>query len=244
MGFSGQSICLWISGTFGVVLAIAFLVFPSLAPMSPGLTAPQVVAYYVHHTGQVRASGVILNICGVMLIPLFGVVVYQMKRIGTHCHALAYGYLSAAMGTTTLFAMAAIFWLVAAYQPTADPQVTVLLNDLAWIFFTAAPVGMMLVQNVCLGAAVYLDDRRHPIFPRWLAPYSFATALVIAPAVCSVIFKTGPLAWDGAVSFWLRNAAYAVYLVVLFVLVRQAVRRQMVEEGPAYEELPLEEAPR
>jgi hypothetical protein len=145
---------------------------------------------------------------------------------------LGYCYLTAAVSGATLFAVADLFWLVAAFRPERNPQLIMLLNDLAWITF-AAPVGMIVVQNLCLALAVYLDARPRPIFPRWVAPFSIVTAVAMAPSACAAIFRSGPLAWDGLISFWLRIGAFTLFLVVMFVVVRTAIRRQGAEERAA-----------
>jgi hypothetical protein len=163
-----------------------------------------------------------------MLIPFFMVIVVQMKRMATPSHVLAYCYLAAAANGATLLAIADIFWLVAAFRPERNPQLTQLLNDLAWLVFIA-PVGMIVVANLCLALAVWLDARAQPVFPRWVAPFSLVIAAAMAPASCAVVFRTGPLAWDGAISFWLRNIAFVLYIAVMFVVLRSAIARQAAE---------------
>src|SRR6476469_6842597 len=96
------------------------------------------------------------NICGIMLLPLFMVIVVQMKRMTTQSHVFAYCYLTAAVSGATVFALANIFYLVAAFRPERNPELTMLLNDMAWITFIA-PVGMIVGQNLLLGLAVYFD---------------------------------------------------------------------------------------
>jgi hypothetical protein len=212
---------------------IAFVAFPGfLPPMSPNLTADQVAAFYRDHTAAVQFSMVTYDLLGVMLIPFFMVIVVQMKRMTTQSHVFAYCYLTAAVSGATIFALANIFYLVAAFRPDRNPELTMLLNDMAWISFIA-PVGMIVGQNLLLGLAVYFDGGPNPVFPRWVAPFSIATAVAIAPAALAAVVKTGPLAWDGLVSFWLRNGAYATFLVVMFFVVRAALHRQAVEEGVA-----------
>jgi hypothetical protein len=235
-----QLISLWCVPVFGVVFLIAFLAFPGfLPPMSPNLTADQVAAFYREHTAAIRFSMVTYDLLGVMLIPFFMVIVVQMKRMTTQSHVFAYCYLTAAVSGATVFALANIFYLVAAFRPERNPELTMLLNDMAWITFIA-PVGMIVGQNLLLGLAVYFDTSQSrprssagPVFPRWVGHFSVATALAIAPAAMAAIVKTGPLAWDGLLSFWLRNGAYAVFLVVMFFVVRAALQRQAVSEGVA-----------
>jgi hypothetical protein len=226
-----QWISLWIVPFFGAILLIAFLAFPGFfPPMSPGMTADQVADFYAQNTTMIRFSMIVFNLCAIMLIPFFMVIVVQMKRMSLPSHVLAYSYLAAASTGATLFAIADIFWLIAAYRPARDPQLILLLNDMAWLVFIA-PVGAIVVQNLCLALAVYLDARPRPIFPRWVAPFNLLTAAAMTPAVCAVVFKTGPMAWDGVVSFWLRIGAFAVYIAVMFFVVRTAISRQAVEQA-------------
>ena len=226
-----QLISLWTVPVFGVVYVIAFIAFPGfLPPMSPNLTADQVATFYREHTSAVQFSMVTYDLLGVMLIPFFMVIVVQMKRMATQSHVFAYCYLTAVVSGATIFALANIFYLVAAFRPDRNPELTMLLNDMAWITFIA-PVGMIVGQNLLLGLAIYFDRGPHAVFPRWVGYFSIATAVAIAPAALAAIVKTGPFAWDGLVSFWLRNGAYATFLVVMFFVVRAALQRQAVEEG-------------
>ncbi|OBI40726.1 hypothetical protein A5707_08490 [Mycobacterium kyorinense] len=222
----GQLICLWMTPVVGAVLVIAFLAFPGFfPPMSPRMTADQVAGFYAHNTTMIRFSMITYNLFGIMLIPLFALIVVQMKRMATPNQVLAYCYLTAAVSGATLFALADIFWLVAAYRPERNPQLIQLLNDLAWITFIA-PVGMLVVQNLCLAVAVYLDAQPRPIFPRWVGAFSLATAAAMTPAAGAAVFRSGPLAWDGVVSFWVRIGAFAVNVAVMFVVVRRAIKQQ------------------
>jgi hypothetical protein len=228
-----QLISLWMAPVFGAVLLIAFLAFPGFfPPMSPAMTAEQVAQFYRDNTAMIRFSMITFNLCGVMLLPFFMVIVIQMKRMATQSHVFAYCYLTAAVSGATLYALADIFYLVAAFRPYRNPELVMLLNDMAWMIFIA-PVGAFVAQNVFLGLAIYFDDGPNPVFPRWVGHYAIATAMAMAPAAGAAVFTTGPLAWNGAVSFWLRNGAFALFVVVMFVVLRHVLHRQAAEEGVA-----------
>jgi hypothetical protein len=235
MDVRAQRISLWITPLFGGILLLAFFSFPGFfPPMSPEMTADQVATFYAQNTAMIRFSMITFNLCAIMLIPFFMTIVLQIKRMALPSHLLAYSYLACIAGAATLFAIADIFWLIAAYRPERNPELVLLCNDMAWLIFIA-PVGMVVVANLCLALAVYLDARPEPVFPRWVAYFSIATALAMTPAACAVIFKTGPLAWDGAISYWLRLGAFALNIAVLFVALRTAINRQASEgaaEGP------------
>jgi hypothetical protein len=98
---------------------------------------------------DLRFSMITFNLCGVMLLPFFMVIVVQMKRMATQSHVFAYCYLTAAVSGTTLFALSAIYYLVAAFRPDRSPELVMLLNDMAWVIFIA-PVGMLVGQNLLL----------------------------------------------------------------------------------------------
>lgn len=227
---TGQWVALWLAAVFGLVLLVAFVSFPGfLPPMSPQMSADEVAAFYRDNQAMIRFSMIVFNLCGVMLVPFFMVIVVQMKRMATPSQVLAYAYLSAVAGGVTLFAVADLMWLIGAFRPDRDPQLVLLLNDLAWIVFTA-PVGMVVAANFCLALAVFLDAHPQPIFPRWVAPFSIVTGLAMTPAAAGAIVRTGPFAWDGVVSFWLRLGAYSLFVAVMFFVLRRAIERQTVEQ--------------
>lgn len=226
-----QWVSLWTGPAVGTVLLIALLAFPGFwPPLSPLLPAEQVAAFYAENTAWIRFSQVTFNLCGIMILPFFMVIVAQMKRMKTQSHVFAYCYLTAIVSGATIFALSNIFFLVAAFRPGRDPEVVMVLNDLAWIVFIA-PVGMVVTQFVLLAVAVYFDDGPDPVFPRWVGHYSLATGIAMIPAAGAAVFHSGPLAWDGLLSFWLRNGAFAVFVIVMFFVLRRAVLRQAREEA-------------
>ncbi|BBY76286.1 hypothetical protein MPRF_31850 [Mycolicibacterium parafortuitum] len=228
-----QLIALWTAPVFGVVLLIAFVAFPGfLPPMSPQMSADEVAGFYADNTALIRFSMITYNLCAIMLLPFFMVIVVQMKRMTTQSHALAYCYLTAAVSGATLFALADIFYLVAAFRPDRNPELLLLLNDLAWITLVA-PVGMLVAQNLLLGLAVYLDTGPNAVFPRWVGHFAVLTGVAMAPAAAAAVFRTGPLAWDGEISFWLRFVAFAVFVAVMFFVLRNTLHRQAVQEQVA-----------
>lgn len=230
MDLRPQWISLWLTPFFGAILLCAFIAFPGfLPPMSPQMPAEKVAEFYAQNASMIRFSMITFNLCAIMLIPFFMTVVVQMKRMSLPSHLLAYSYLAAASTGATLFAIADIFWLIATFRPNRDPQLILLLNDMAWLVFTA-PIGAVVVMNLSLALAVYLDARPQPIFPRWVAALNLLTAAAMTPAAVAVVFKTGPLAWDGAVSYWLRTGAFGLYIAVMFFVLRQAISRQAAEQ--------------
>ncbi|RLT95630.1 hypothetical protein [Ketobacter sp.] len=226
-----QLICLWLVPFFGLAFLFAFWnangFFP---PMSPTMTAEEVATFYQDNLASIRSSMILCNIIGLSLVPFYMVIIVQMMRMVHASRVFSYSYLIAVVNGGTMFALADLAWLNAAFRPDRDPQLTMLLNDLAWFAFIT-PVGFFIVQNFCLAMAILFDKSAQPVFPRWVAHFNIVTALLVAPSACALIYKTGPLAWDGAISFWLHMTTYVCYVAVMFIVTRAAVIRQATESS-------------
>ena len=55
----------------------------------------------------------------------------------------------------------------------------------------------------------------------------------MAPAAFTAMTLEGPLAWDGVLSFWLKNIAIAAWIAVMTFVLGKAVYRQREEAGVA-----------
>lgn len=228
-----QRTILWSSPAVAVVLLVLFVSFPGFfPPMSPNMSAAEVATFYADHTALIRFSMVGFNLCGIMIVPFFVLIMAQMQRMKGQSHVYAFSYLAAVVAGATLFALSNILFAVTAFRPERDAELTQLFNDLSWIVFVA-PIGMLVAQFALLALAVFSDDRDSPVFPRWVAPYSLLTAVAMAPAAAAAVVRDGPFAWNGVVSFWLRNGAFALFVVVMFFVLRSALQRQAREEGVA-----------
>ena len=150
-------------------------------------------------------------------LPTYDDVVAAAGRIEGHAHrtpVLRFCVIGVAGGAPIAFLTSTVFWLVAAYRPDRSPDLTLLTNDLAWITFTCG-VPFLIALFLFLALAVAWDDQPQPVFPRWIGWFNLATAAVMAPAAFAGLATRGVFAWDGFVSFWLRNAALVAWIVVM-----------------------------
>jgi hypothetical protein len=224
-----QQVVLWSTPVVVAVLLVLFASFPGFfPPMSPTMTAGQVASFYREHTAMIRFSMVGFNLCGIMIVPFFVLIMARMQRMTGQSHVFAFSYLAAVVAGATLFALSDIVFAVAAFRPERDAEEIQLLDDLAWIMFIA-PIGMLVAQFVLLALAIYFDDGREPVLPRWVAHYSLLTALAMAPSAGAAVCRSGPLAWNGFVSFWVRNGAFALFVVVMFAVLHASYRREARE---------------
>jgi hypothetical protein len=237
MNTRGQRILLWTAPPAMALFALAFFLFPLFAPpLSPTLSPDEVAEFFRDYNTGILGVVILCNLIAGSLVPLFAVTAVQISRTATSSSVFTYAYIICVGVGTTAFILADYCWGVAAFRPDRDPQLISLLNDMAWFFFIA-PVGSIVVQNLCLAASIYLDDRPEPIFPRWVAHFNVMMSILLIPSAFSILVKTGPLAWDGGVSFTLRIAVLAVYLVVMFFVLLRVVNHQGSQQVSEREEV-------
>ena len=231
----GELILFWTLPALGVIWVSAFLLFPGFVhPMSPSMSAEQVAAFYRNpdNLPLIRWSMIVFNWFGVGLIPFLALIVMQIRRMAHHTPIFSYCYLGCLTGGPTLFFLADLFWLLAAFRPERDARLTQLFNDLAWVTFIGQ-VGFLIAQSVFLALAIYLDRQPRPVFKPWVAHFNLLIAAALAPASFVGLALSGPLAWDGLLSFWVRNSAIGLWIVVMAFVLHAAIDRRRSEEGLA-----------
>ncbi|WP_395397821.1 hypothetical protein WBP07_25130 [Novosphingobium sp. BL-8A] len=228
---NGEMLLLWSLPVIGLIWLLAFLTFPGFVqPMSPGWPAEKVASFYRDPANlpRIRYSMIVFNWFGVALIPFLALIAVQIRRMAHRTPILSYCFIGCIAGGPTLFCIADLFWLIAAFRPERDPALIQLFNDMAWVTFTSQ-VGFLIAQSVFLALAIYLDRQPRPILPRWVAHFNLIVATGMIPAAFAPLATHGPLAWDGLLSFWVKNGAIALWIVVMGVVVAQAIRDQRQE---------------
>ena len=231
----GELILFWSLPVLAIIWVAAFLLFPGFVqPMSPSLTAEQVASFYrdPENLPRIRYSMILFNWFGVALIPLLTLVIVQIHRMAHHTPILAYCFLGCMCAGPTMFFVADLFWLLAAFRPERPPELTQLFNDLAWVSFIGQ-VGFLIGQNLFLALAIYLDRQPRPVFGRWFAHFNLLIAALLAPAAFVALHLSGPFAWDGLWCFWVRNIAIAAWMLVTAIVLGDNIYRQRREEGRA-----------
>jgi hypothetical protein len=235
----GELILLWTLPVALILWIASFFLFPGFnPPMSPTMPAEQVAAFYRDpaHLPKIRYSMIVFNWFGVCLVPILALIMLQIRRMAHRTPIFSYAMLGCVAGGPSLFLVANVCWLLAAFRPERSPELTQLLNDFGWITFTIV-VPFLIGQSAILALAIYFDDRSHPVFPRWVAHFNLVVAAALVPASFVGVSLTGPLAWDGLLSFWVKNAAIAVWIAVMGVVLGQAIYRERAENRGRGEEL-------
>lgn len=214
-------ICWWILpafyNLFGVIFVLLARVMP---PPRPDLTDAQIADFFREHATTIQIGfGVLMILIGFSSL-VNGFVAYQMKRMSVS-PAFAYSYIaSLGVGAIPGCLFAAFSFLAATFRPDRDPQLLALLYDVGLLTFIGS-LGCFSTQYLILAIAILLDKKR--IFPSWMAYiaiWQIVTEILAAPLF---IFKDGPFAWDGTISFYEGTAIFVVYQVSIIALLRTAV---------------------
>jgi hypothetical protein len=226
----GELILFWTLPAIAIIWVSAFFLFPGfLHPMSPTMSADAIADFYREETARIRYSMILFNWFGVGLIPTVILLAMQVRRMAHRTPILSYSLIACAGGPPCLFLIANMFWLLGSFRPERSPELTQLLNDLAWVTFTVL-VPYLIAQCLLLALAIYWDRQEQPVFKMWVAHFNIIVAVALAPAAFTALTFSGPLAWDGLLSFWVKNIAIAAWIVVMGVVLGQAILRRRAEE--------------
>lgn len=214
-------VCAWCGpATVGVAFVgwIAAGVLPF--PLGPADSAERVVAFYAG--GLHVTLGLVIASIGVSLVtPLLAAVSRLMVTATPASRVLSTVQLIAASVTAVMLLVPMLIMAVAAFRPERSPDVTVMLNDLAWLLFIT-PVAPFIIQNLVIATSA-LRDPLSP-FPRWVGYLNCWVAFTFSFDVLALVFRGGPFGWNSILIFWLALSTYSLFLFVMFLTVRSAAR--------------------
>lgn len=126
-------------------------------------------------------------------------------------------------GGAAVITTIAVAWTVMAFR-AEDPTVVQAFNDLGFFLFlyTWPPFGILMV---IIAIAIFRDVNPEPTFPRWVAYYNIYAAIGMAPASFMGLFKTGPLAYNGILAFWVVAVDFFVWMVVMSVVMMKVIAK-------------------
>lgn len=221
------SLCALAGPATVVIALIGWLIAGVLPiPLGPESSVQQVVDFY----GQTRVLvGMSIASVGVCLVfPLVAVIGVHMVRMEGRTPILTFLQLITGAATGVLLLLPMLLMAVIGFRPDRNPELTVTLNDIAWLLFIT-PIAPFIIQNVAIGVAILNDKRR--TLPRWVAFVNFWVAFSFLPDPLAFFFHSGPFAWRGIFIFWLALTTYAVFLVVMGVMLHEAVKQSADDDA-------------
>lgn len=219
-----QLICAWCGPGTVIITLCGWLIAGILPiPLGSSSTTEEVVNFYSNDTrvlfGLVIAQ---LGIC--LAFPLIGLIGYRMLRIEGRHPILTFVQLVTGAATGLLLFLPMLLMAVIAFRPDRNPELTVTLNDIAWLVFIT-PIAPFIIQNIAIGTAILRDPKA--TLPRWVGYMNFWIAASFLPDPLAFFFHSGPFSWRGVFVFWLALTTYSVFLVGMGLVLRSAALKDV-----------------
>jgi hypothetical protein len=224
-----QWICWWSIPIFYNLFGLIFVYLAKLMPPpSPGLTQEGIVEFIHKNAGNMQIAVVLLALSLGFASMSSGLIVVQMRRMRGPGPVLAYAYLAAlAVAALPGCMFCGFMFGLAAFRPDRDPQILVLLYDMGLLSFVGS-LGCFVTQYLVFAVAIFLDKRG--IFPKWLAYMSIWGLVTELVAIPSWIFRNGPYAWNGLISFYLGTIIFVIWEICLVVRLYKLIKQQPADE--------------
>lgn len=230
----------------GILALIVFLIALASAgfipPLSPNLTAEQTTKHYQDHLAGVRVAVIFMMLCAMLYLPFTAAISGQIKRIpNLHSSVHSLQLAAGAVGSVA-FLIPPMILAVIGYRLERDPEITQALSDLFFII-VMLPWPSFLVQELAFAYAVLIDDREQPIFPKYIALVNIVAPILFLPATAMHFTKTGPVAWNGGISFWMPAFVFGGLMIIdslclmRCVALESRVEREMEMSGISVEEI-------
>lgn len=224
-------ICAWAGPAYVILEALSWAgVAGFLPPPAEYLTADQTHQYFTDHNLRIRV-GMMLTLVFAPLYFVWSAVVSRIiARAEPSDGVLSTIELLGGFGTVVVTWGAVTAWLSAGLDTAAkSPQDIKAVSDLAWMWFN--PTAMVTVcQFVAFGTAVLLDQREQPLFPRWMAWFSYAMTAVLLLALLTPLFNRGPFAWHGLFTYYIGLGGYFLWIIFACYFTFHAIDKLEHEE--------------
>lgn len=226
MNARNERLCTW-SGAVMIALMLTGLLVAGFLPLPrPSMSAVEVAALISDHTVRIQLGLIIVAAGAVFLGPFITEITVQMRRIEGPQSPLA--WLQLGLGTLFVFEfiLPCFVGLAATYRPQRSPEITQALFDLCWLMFVGV-VSTAVLQCLAIAVVVLGDKRRQPLFPRWVGWFNVWCGLTFGLGGVIVFFKSGPLAWNGVLAFWIPLSIFGVWFgVMIWALLRNVAMQQ------------------
>lgn len=224
---SDKRVQIWCAYSIFAFIALFLIGWVGLAgfvpPRSPMEGPDEIAQFYRADLMGIRVGMVLAIFASAFLLPWGGAVCAQMLRIEGPRAPLMWGWVAAQGCVVIEFVYPCTFWLVAAFRPEDAARVQT-FNDLGWLpFLGIVCTGMF--QMVALAVITLRDRRPEPVFPRWFAFFQLWCAAGVGLTFGVYIFKTGPLAWNGLLAFWVAVTTYFLWVVGTTLITVRAIKR-------------------
>ncbi|KAJ4243995.1 hypothetical protein NW762_014608 [Fusarium torreyae] len=203
----------------------AFVACDFLPPIPPTWSAERTVEHYKNNHDGIATGSALLVISGMFYLPLTAAISGQMRRIPKLHYSVSILQLASGAAGIFTFMMPGMILGVANYRLGRPVEITQALNELFWIT-ALMPWPTFLVQNFAFAYAILIDTRPVCIFPKPIALLNIAVPIIFIPGIAMHTVFTGPLAWNGAWTFWIAGLTFCLQLIIDSICLIRIVRAE------------------
>jgi hypothetical protein len=197
-------------------------------PSPPSATADQIRQLYADNTILIKLGLIIVMAASALLVPWAAAISGQLKRIDGARALASTQFVSCGLLSLEFITPIGV-WMAASFRFNGRAaEITEALHDVGWILFVTV-IWSLWAQMWCITAAIFIDNSRQPVLPRWLGYLTAWAALLITPAGLILFFKTGPFAWNGIVGIYIPLAAFAIWMGAISYEVHKALTQQIAD---------------
>jgi hypothetical protein len=202
----------------------------NLPPFPPSATPLEVKAHYVDHSLAIMIGMSVCLTLTACYMAWGGAVSQVMNRVEGPSGILSKLEFMGATITCAPIMTACAVWLTAAHEAAAlSPEVLHLLYWLGWLLIDLA----YLVTSFQIGAVslVFMRDKRAvPLVPSWVCWWGWVTLASFFVVNAIPFVSTGPLAFNGVISFWVAFFTWFIWCPSLSYYVIRAIGRLKAED--------------
>jgi hypothetical protein len=214
----------WSMVVFYQLFGIAFFVLTKTQPPpDPAWSQARIVEWFEgNRHGLLIGFGLIFVVSG-MTSASNALIGYSMRRMSVS-PVFAYSYIAIySLATLPGMLLTCLALTVGAMRPERDPELLSWLYDFAFMAFDGT-MGVFLIGSLVWMVAILLDKNR--VFPRWFGYLNLCNALTEVVVAPSWIFKSGPFAWDGVITWWINMVVFVTYTTAFITLLRRMIERE------------------
>ena len=191
-------------------------------PSSPADSKQETLQWVSAHQTSILIGATLVTFFWSFWVTWAAPIILYIRRM-ERVPLLTFACLANVGGGAAVITTIAVAWTVMAFR-AEDPAIVQAFNDLGFFLFlyTWPPFGIFMVM---IAIAIFRDVNPQPTFPRWLAYYNIYAAIGMAPASFMGLFKTGPLAYNGVLAFWVVAVDFFVWMVVMSVVMMKVIAK-------------------
>lgn len=230
MSERSQTILVWWAVVFAVIYGIVlWLLLDMVPPPSAKLSATQIAHWYAERHTQIRVGAVIASWTSAFMVPLAIVVAAQMSR--QEMGRKVWSAMTICGGTlmSIFLVLPPLFWGVAAFTPSRAPQITAIMHELGMLTLTTTDQYYVFMWVAVVVICWLPTSISHSPFPRWFGYLTAWIAVMFEAGAFAFLPRSGPLAWNGLMVFWLPLILFGVWIAVMCNLLLRALKRQREE---------------